>query len=296
MPPVYAAMLYRSYAKINLFLDVLDRRPDGYTNIETIFQTVSLCDELLVRENSRDIRLSCSNPDLDAGENNLVYKAAVLLKERSQCPLGANIHLEKRIPIAAGLAGGSGDAAAALVALHAFWGLNWPETRLRALALELGSDVPYCTIGGTAAATGRGEMIAPLPEQAQSWMVLAHPPLAVSAGYVYHHPKLARSPESPQNGRTPAFQNAIEALAKGDFPKVVFNRMEVPVFYDHPELERARDLLLELGCIAAAMSGSGPTLFGVCDTKEDADRVAESFRLYPVSVVCTVPCGVEQIA
>jgi len=287
--------IYRSYAKINLYLDVLNKRPDGYNNIETIFQTVSLCDELQVSAETGGIQFTCSNPELAAGPENLAYRAAALLRERSGCTLGARIHLEKRIPIAAGLAGGSGNAAAALIALNGLWDLRWPLPALRELALELGSDVPFCLTGGTAAATQRGENIMPLPPIPEQSIVLAHPPLAVSTAYVYNHPLLERSPEIPATGYTRAFQRAIESLEHGDLRAAVFNRMETAVFSDHPVLAEYKQRLLEAGCIAAAMSGSGPTLFGVCENSETALCAAKSLPGWATSVVCTIPCGVARV-
>lgn len=289
------ALTYCSYAKINLYLDVLNKRRDGYNNIETIFQTVSLADTLTFEDYPHRISLTCSRPELGAEEENLVYRAAMLLRERAGCALGAKIHLDKRIPIAAGLAGGSGNAAAALVALNVLWNLRWSPGRLRALALELGSDVPYCTLGGTAAATRRGEEITLLRPLKRTWFVLLHPPLAISASHTYNHPKLGRCTQWPFAGRTPAFREAIRRLETGDFKETVFNRMEAPVLDDYRNLAELKKRLLELGCIAAAMSGSGPTLFGVCENKRAATRIADAIPDYNTAVVCSVPIGVERV-
>lgn len=289
------AIAYHSFAKINLYLDVIAKRRDGYHNIETLFQTVSLCDELTFTEEPARITLTCSAPELAVTESNLVYRAATLLKERTGCALGARIHLEKRIPIAAGLAGGSGNAAATLVALNTLWNLRMTTGQIRALALELGSDVPYCTVGGTAAATRRGESITLLPPMAKTWFVLVHPAIAVSASRVYNSPMLGLSTEKPFAGRTPSFRRAIQFLEKGRLGRVVFNRMETPVFATHPHLMEVKQTLLTSGCVAAAMSGSGPTLFGVCRTKRDATRIAESIEGFRTSVVSSVPMALERI-
>ncbi|MCX5759186.1 MAG: 4-(cytidine 5'-diphospho)-2-C-methyl-D-erythritol kinase [Candidatus Hydrogenedentes bacterium] len=285
---------YRSYAKINLYLDVLDRRRDGYHNIETIFQSVSLADELQFEDGDPRVRLACSAPELDTAESNLVYRTAMLLKERTGYSGGARIRLEKRIPIAAGLAGGSGNAAAALVALNALWELRLPPRQMHALALELGSDVPFCTVGGTIAATRRGEAMTRLPPVADAWFVLLHPPIAVSASRVYNSPRLEHSHERPFAGKTASFRRAIHTLAHGELARVLFNRMESTVFATHPHLDEAKARLLEAGCSAAAMSGSGPTLFGVCANHDAARRIAESFSDYPTSVVTTVSTGIEK--
>jgi 4-diphosphocytidyl-2-C-methyl-D-erythritol kinase len=292
---VPTAIAYRSYAKINLYLDVLGKRRDGYHNIETIFQTVSLADELVFEDEPSRVSLICSAPELDTPESNLVYRAAMLLKGRTGYPYGARIQLEKRIPIAAGLAGGSGNAAATLVALNSLWDLRLAQARIHELALELGSDVPYCVIGGTVAATRRGEEMQHLPDLCATWFVLLHPPLAVSASRVYNSPELQYSREQPFAGRTRRFREAVHAVPRGDLAQIVFNRMEGPVFAGHPQLAEAKQRLLDAGCLAAAMSGSGSTLFGVCLTKNDAARVAEMFHDYKTSVVQNVPTGLERI-
>jgi len=292
---VPTAISYRSCAKINLYLDVLGRRRDGFHDIETIFQTVSLSDELNFMEESSGIALLCSSPELDSTESNLVHRAAVLLQERTGCSQGARIELVKRIPIAAGLAGGSGNAAATLVALNSLWDLRLAHADLRALALELGSDVPYCLEGGTVAATRRGEEMTPLSPLPDTWFVLLHPAIAISASRVYNSPHLTYSGETPIEGYTPRFRAAIQALEHGEFADLVYNRMEEAVFVSHVQLAKAKQRLLDAGCIAAAMSGSGSTLFGVCNSKSHALRVADALGDYRTSVVRSVPAALEQV-
>jgi len=290
-----AALLVRSHAKINLYLDVRPRRRDGYHNIETVFQTVSLCDELSFRdEPDGGITLTCSRPGLETGDTNLVCRAAALLRGHTGCPRGVFMHLAKNIPIAAGLAGGSGNAAAALAGLNTLWGLGLGVAQLEKLALELGSDVPYCLAGGLMAGTLRGEKLAPLTAPHAWWYVLVHPPLAVSTARAYNHPLLEKNTERPHAGRTKSFRRAIDALAAGDIAEVVFNRMERPVFAMHPVLAGIKAQLLDAGCIAAAMSGSGPTMFGVCAGPEDARRVVKNLGdAWRVSVVESAASGIE---
>ncbi len=295
MPPAYAAMKYRSYAKINLYLDVLDKRPDGFNNIETIFQTAGLFDELAFEERKNRVTLTCSGAELDTGEGNLVYRAAMLLREYTGCRQGARIHLEKHIPVAAGLAGGSGNAAATLIALNELWETGLRLDQLRTLAGELGSDVPYCTLGGTAAATGRGEELEALPFIGEQWLILVHPHIAVSAAHIYNHPALERNLQAPEDGRTPAFRAALNALRNGTIAGHVFNRMESAVFADHPRLKHTKQQLSGQGCTAAAVSGSGPTLFGLCEDKRHAESVAAALSEHDSSVVCVVPVGVERV-
>jgi 4-diphosphocytidyl-2-C-methyl-D-erythritol kinase len=290
-----STIAYRSYAKINLYLDVLRRRRDSYHNIETIFQTVGLSDELYFTEQRARIALECSNPALAVLDSNLVYRAAVLLQEHTGCKRGVRIQLKKHIPIAAGLAGGSGNAAATLVALSQLWDLDLPPPAIRQLALELGSDVPFCTIGGTVAATRRGEEMRPLPPLGETWFVLIHPDIGVSASRVYNSPLLQRSQEKPFAGMTRSFRRALRTLAAGDVAGVMFNRMEQPVFADYGQLAKAKQRLLDLGCAAAAMSGSGPTLFGLCQSRRQANRVAAAITEFKTSVASTVPTALDRI-
>jgi 4-diphosphocytidyl-2-C-methyl-D-erythritol kinase len=290
-----ATLHYRSHGKVNLYLDVLDRRPDGFTSIETVFQTVSLCDTLRFESRAEGITVTCSNPDVGPPEKNLAYRAAQLLLRECGENHGAAIHIDKQLPVAGGMAGGSSNGAAALVALNELWGLGLDTPRLCALALELGSDVPYCVVGGTMAATGRGEIFTPLPPLPETWFVLLHPPVAVSAGYVYQHPLLERSAETPRDGRTLRFAHAIGLIATGRAAEAVFNRMERPVFADHPAFQAALDELRALGCTAAAMSGSGPTLFGLCTDEAQARRIAAAITRYPARAVHSVAWGIERI-
>ena len=297
-PQVYAPMVWRSYAKINLYLDVLRKRRDGYHNIETIFQTVSLFDELTFMDDAH-LSMACSGLELDSGGSNLVFRAAELLQQTTGCRRGARIHLEKRIPIAAGLAGGSGNAAATLVALNKLWDLRLSMAHLSRLARMLGADVPYCLYGGAMAAVLRGEALESLPPLKGAWFVLAHPPAAVSAAHVYNHPLLGLSSERAFAGRTPSFRRALRALAASDFSGVVFNRMERPVFEEHPALAGIKAALIDAGCCVAAMSGSGPTVFGVCRSQSEALRIADKMkrkaRECATSVAAPVPFGVERI-
>ena len=290
-----SALVYRSFAKINLYLEVVKRRRDGYHNIETLFQTVDLFDELRFTEHPSLITLACSAPELANTESNLIYRAAMLLRETTGCTRGARIVLDKKIPIAAGLAGGSGNAAATLVALNALWDLRLDSGKLLELALRLGSDVPYCMKGGTVAATGRGEQMRELPPLNKTWFVLLHPPLAVSASRVYTDPLLEYADEKPFAGYTRSFRKAMHALQAGNLANVIFNRMERPVFAAHPHLADTLDRLLKAGCCAAAMSGSGPTLFGVCASRRNAQQIAEQFPDYPISIAQSVPNGVERV-
>ncbi|GMV98934.1 MAG: 4-diphosphocytidyl-2-C-methyl-D-erythritol kinase [Candidatus Hydrogenedentota bacterium] len=288
-------MEYQSFAKINLYLDVLDRRPDGYTNIETIFQTVSLCDHLRIEPGDRELVLQCSMPGLETDNSNLVMKAALALRHATGCEQGATMTLDKHIPVAAGLAGGSGNCAAALAGLNVLWGLGLSLEELREIAVGLGSDVPYCLTGGTVAATGRGEILTPLRPIAKAWFVLVHPPFHVSTAAVYGSPDLARNTETPNRVGTPRFRSVVTGMKEDRMPEVVFNRMESAAFVMHPELAEVKQLLLDRGCLAAAMSGSGPTVFGLCRSEAQARGLVEDGLPYPSSVVHSVDTGVRLV-
>ena len=253
-------MQVQAYGKINLYLDVLGRRPDGFTNIETIFQTVSLHDTLTFERRDVELLMTCSDASLDVDESNLVLRAAALLKARTGCDKGIHVHLDKRIPVAGGMAGGSVDAAATLRALNELWELELTDAALHSCALELGSDVPYCLMGGTVAATGRGEILEPLAPIPETRFVLVQPPLGISAGEVYNHPALTRNDEESADGRTPSFERALASVREGRIADMMFNRMESAIFTMHPKLATLKTQLLDAGCVSAVVSGSGPTL------------------------------------
>lgn len=286
-------MRARSFAKINLYLDVLPKRPDGFHDIETIFQTVSLYDEISVEPTDGMLALTCTDPTLDCGPANLVWRAATALRKRTGTAFGARMELAKRIPVAAGLAGGSGNAAATLTALNELWKTGLSKSELAELGLTLGSDVPYCLIGGTVAATGRGEAMRPLDSPANVWFVLVHPGLQVSTQEVYRSPLLEKNRERREGECTPSFRSALDRFKARDWSGTCFNRMEIPVFALYPQLAEIKSALLNAGCAAAIMSGSGPTMFGVCASATQAQSVAARLAPLNTTVVTTVPHGVE---
>ncbi|HOQ89840.1 MAG TPA: 4-(cytidine 5'-diphospho)-2-C-methyl-D-erythritol kinase, partial [Candidatus Hydrogenedentes bacterium] len=277
---------WRVPGKINLYLEVLNRRADGYHDIETIFQSVTLWDDVVVDISSpgSEITLHCSDPRLESPDN-LAVRAARLLRRESGIQSGARIWINKRIPVGGGMAGGSADAAAVLVALNRLWGLGYPAGTLEKLALELGSDVPFCLSGGTAAASGRGERLCPLPEiPSAPHVVLVFPGFISETKKVYQHPALRPCGERPgDDGWTPTFAGVLERLRRGRVSEVVFNRLETPVFELYPALRGVRDFLRDAGCMAAAVSGSGSTVFGLCGAYETAlairDQAHERMRM-----------------
>ncbi|MGE5591749.1 MAG: 4-(cytidine 5'-diphospho)-2-C-methyl-D-erythritol kinase [Bacillota bacterium] len=257
-------------AKLNLTLDVLRRRADGYHDIASIMVPLELHDTLDLEE-AADITLSCDLPGLPEGPENLVLAAARLLRESTGAGRGAHIRLTKRIPVAAGLAGGSTDAAQTLLGLNRLWGLNLKPDRLLELALRLGSDVPFCFLGRPALAEGRGEHLRPLPPAPPLHLALVKLDVPKSTGEVYR----ALSPE--RMGYTSLTAKVLDGLKRND-PEAVGrglgNTLEAVMFERFPQLASLKRALLDAGAVAVGMSGSGPTLFALARSGEDAERLA----------------------
>ncbi len=181
------SLVLAAYAKINLALDILHKRSDGYHEVAMVMQSIALADRVAFSDREAGISVSTNLPGLDCGPANLAYRAAALIAASSGCKRGIHIKLDKRIPLAAGLAGGSSDAAAVLAGLNRLWGLGLKAAELETLAATIGSDVPFCLRGGTVLATGRGEVLTPLPALPRVWMVLAKPAVEVSTAWAYQN-------------------------------------------------------------------------------------------------------------
>lgn len=283
----------RAYAKANLYLDVLERRPDGYHDIETVFQSVSLYDELRFEARPNGgIRVESSDPSVPTGPDNLVYRAIDSLRSKYGVHSGARVRLEKHIPTAAGLAGGSADAAAALLAARRLWNIDLPDADLAEIGAQLGADVPFCLNGGTAAGTERGDTLTPLSPLPETWFVLIHPEIHVSTAEVYGDPKLSRNDSNRMNGMTAKFRGVVDGFPSS-LRENLYNSMEPVVFATHPDLGSIKQRLLDAGCVAAAMSGSGPTIMGIARDAEHGETVRERLREYQSTLVKSVPHGVE---
>jgi 4-diphosphocytidyl-2-C-methyl-D-erythritol kinase len=250
-----------SPAKINIGLRILGKRPDGYHAIESIVQMVDLCDWLSFRPGADDrIHLTCPAADLPTDERNLVVRAAHLLQQTMRVRHGVHITLEKHIPIAAGLGGGSSNAAATLLSLNQLWGLNCPLPTLHRLAAQLGSDVPFFLNGPTARIEGRGEILSPMPPPPPLLGVLVNPRFGISAGWAYGQytgPSLA----------TDHTMGIIQqALCKQDLELLataVVNDLEPGVVAAYPVIHEMQHELRTAGAVTAFMSGSGPTVCGL---------------------------------
>lgn len=269
-------MYEKAPAKINLMLDVLHKRADGFHEVEMIMTMVDLADRLELSELKRDsIIISSQAGYIPLDEKNLAFQAARLIKDRYNVRSGVHIHLDKRIPVAAGLAGGSSDAAATLRGLNRLWRLGIPAQELQELGAELGSDVPFCVTGGTALATGRGERLTPIASPPQCWVVLAKPPINVSTAEVYGRVRANNIAVHPSALR---MQQAIEA---GDFAAVcagLGNVLEDVTLKLHPEVQQLKEAMMKLGADGVLMSGSGPTVFGLVSKQSKVARIYNGLR------------------
>lgn len=262
-----------SYGKINLGLDVLYKREDGYHEINTIMQQISLKDTLTIEENKDDIILQCNKSDLPLDSTNLVYKAWEKLKEKTNIKRGIKITIDKQIPIAAGLAGGSSNAATVLKALNFLWELGLKEEQLMSIGVEIGADVPYCIMGGTAYAEGIGEKLTPLKAFKEKSILLVNPGIGVSTEYVYKNLKLEKSPRVNMKKIILDIEmDNIKSLGEN-----IKNVMEEVVIKEHPIIKQIKKEMKEYGALGALMSGSGPTVFGLFDDKDKANYCKDKF-------------------
>jgi len=268
-------MQVRAPAKINLTLRVLGKRTDGYHELESIVQMITLAD-LLTLDSADELTFTCSDPSLE-NDDNLVVRAARLLQPYNAIPRGARINLEKRIPVRAGLGGGSSDAAAALLALNELWEIRQPLDELAKLAAALGSDVPFFLYTPTAIVRGRGEDVTPLPHDTLCHIVLAKPAAGLSTALMYAGLR-ARPYAPPRSPRPlPETQSMARALEKDDVAAVagaLANDLEGPALVHLPELYHIRERMLQLGALGVLLCGSGSAVFGVCPDEGTAAHAA----------------------
>ena len=268
-------------AKINLTLDILGTREDGYHEVAMIMQEISLHDTLSMGKINQDISLTIviegQQGTLPADESNLCWKAAALVQKEYNLQEGVEIHLTKRIPMAAGLAGGSADAAAVLKGMNHLFRLGMTEARLCELGARLGSDIPFCIMGGTMLATGRGEVLTRLPSFPRLSVVLAKPPVGVSTAWAY------KTYDAGYDGPHPDNEAMLEAIHGGDAHKaasLLCNVLEGVTETEHPVIADYKRLMMEHGAMASMMSGSGPTVFGLVREKQQAWHLADTLKKY----------------
>lgn len=280
-------------AKVNLTLDILGKRDDGYHEVEMIMQSIDLAD-IVTLEDAENIIVETDLAELADDRTNLAYRAAELLRDTYGKGRGAHIRIEKKIPLAAGLAGGSSDAAAVLLGLNELWKLGLDIDKLTALGARLGSDVPFCMIGGTMLAKGRGEVLARVPSLGEYPLVLVKPPLGVSTAAAYGGYRAENVETHPTADRM------IRAIESGNITRVyeaMGNVLETVTIPLRPGIDEIKRALVEAGADKAMMSGSGPTVFAFAKSAQDAKRIADTMKQkYSTYTICTTAtCQGEEI-
>ena len=263
----------KAYAKINLSLDVTGRLDNGYHLVDMIMQTVNIYDELSFERTDGEIVLESDCGELPLDENNLIYKAIRLIQEECGVTVGLRVFLKKNIPIAAGMAVGSTDCAATLMAMNELYGLKLGTKRLMELGVKLGADVPYCILGGTARAQGIGEKLTRLPNCPTMKLLVAKPDLNVSTKEVY------TGLDALENLPHPGVDDMVCAIESGNGRAVAAglgNVLECVTIPLHPVIREIKDRMLELGAINSLMSGSGPTVFGIYEKDEELQKAYEA--------------------
>ncbi|MGT2934635.1 4-(cytidine 5'-diphospho)-2-C-methyl-D-erythritol kinase [Streptococcus castoreus] len=268
-------IIERAPAKINLGLDVQGKRPDGYHELSMVMVSVDLCDYVTVDhldEDKIDFSSNCSK--MPVNQQNDAYKVAQLMKEKFQIKTGVSIFLEKRIPVCAGMGGGSSDAAATIRALNQLWQLRLSQEEMIEIGMQIGSDVPYCLFAGCAQVTGKGEVVNHIDGHLSSWVVLVKPEFGISTRTVF------LDIDCETISRVP-IDDLVCAIEAGDsaalFAKMG-NSLEDISIAKRPFIQKIKDKMLESGADAALMTGSGPTVFALCKTEKQANRVVNSLR------------------
>lgn len=269
-------MRMKALAKINLGLDVLRRREDGYHEVRMIMQTLRMYDKITIKKTKEPgIRLKSNLFYVPEDAGNLAYRAAKLLMDEFQVEEGVFIDLQKFIPVAAGMAGGSSDAAAVLYGINRMFQLNLSKKQLMERGVQIGADVPYCILRGTVLAEGIGEKLTPLPPMPSCRVLVAKPPISVSTKFVYENLKLDELEKHPRIDRL------LEGIKEGNLYKIAFymgNVLETVTIPNYPVIARIREEMLQLGALNAMMSGSGPTVFGLFDDNELAMQAYTKMR------------------
>ncbi len=267
-------VIARSYAKINLTLDVLSKRSDGYHDVEMIMQTISLFDLIVADKTADQIRISTNLRYLPCNERNIAYKAAALFFTETGIKGGVKLLIHKNIPVAAGLAGGSGNAAATLCALNALYNAGLSEEELCRMGAKLGADVPFCISGGTMLASGIGDVLLPLPPMPHAYVLIVKPQINISTAAIYE-----KIDNAPINHR-PDTVSMIRALNEGDLYGIadgLCNVMESVTETMHPIIAGIKKKMIKNGAMGALMSGSGSAVFGLFDSFDKAKASADSF-------------------
>lgn len=266
----------KALAKINLGLDVVRRREDGYHEVRMIMQTIHLYDRLdIKRTKEPGIQIQTNLSFLPVNENNLIYKAAKLLMDEFSITDGVSVKLDKRIPVAAGMAGGSTDAAAMLIGVNRLFSLGLTKRQLMERGVQIGADVPYCIMRGTALAEGIGEALSPLPPMVKCPVLIAKPSISVSTKFVYQNLKLDDTTIHPDIDR---LIDDIKAKNLHDIAAHMGNVLETVTIPNYPVIDEIKKHMLSNGAVGAMMSGSGPTVFGLFDDEDTAKKAYKAMR------------------
>ena len=266
----------KALAKINLGLDVVRRREDGYHEVRMIMQTIHLYDRLDIKSTKEPgIRIQTHLSFLPVNENNLIYKAAKLLMDEFSITDGVSVKLDKRIPVAAGMAGGSTDAAAMLIGVNRLFSLGLTKRELMERGVQIGADVPYCIMRGTALAEGIGEALSPLPPMVKCPVLIAKPSISVSTKFVYQNLKLDDTTIHPDIDR---LIDDIKAKNLHDIAAHMGNVLETVTIPNYPVIDEIKKHMLSNGAVGAMMSGSGPTVFGLFDDEDTAKKAYKAMR------------------
>ena len=284
-------MQLKALAKINLGLDVLRKREDGYHEVRMIMQNVHIYDQILMEKQQEEgIRVKTNLYYLPANENNLVYKAARLLTDEFDLPGGLSIDLKKYIPVAAGMAGGSSDAAAVLFGMNRMYDLGLSLEELMERGVKIGADVPYCIMRGTALSEGIGEILTPLAPMPPCYILVAKPGISVSTKFVYENLKASELAYHPD------MDGMMEALERQDLKALTDcmkegNVLETVTVSAYPMIQKLKDAMLHYGALVSLMSGSGPTVFGIFDSRQAAKKAYAALKRghYAKQVFLTAP-------
>lgn len=279
-------------AKVNLILRILDRRADGFHNLWSLMQTVGLEDEIAIQcsPHHADIKLQCDSLSLSTDQTNLVYRAAAAVLQHSGLKVGVEIALIKRIPMGAGLGGGSSDAAATIIGLNRLLNLGWSVMKMAQVGQMLGSDVPFFFFAPSATVTGRGEQVNAIRVTGSRWVVLVNPGFPVETKWAYQQLSATRSVVQPLSDTHARLGRAIH-LSWEQVIDVAENDFEIPVFNAHPVLRELKQQLLTEGAEVALLSGSGATIFGVFKNEAGAQQARARFQTNPQLKVFVVPAG-----
>lgn len=277
-------LIIEAYGKVNLALDVIRKRNDGYHDINTIMQQIDLKDIVTIKDREKGIKIECNNPEVPVDSSNLVYTAWEKMKEKAKIDRGVHIIIEKNIPVASGLAGGSTDAAAVLKGLNKLWKLNFSTKELMDIGVSIGADVPYCIMGGTALAEGIGEKLKILKSFSNKLILLANPGISVSTAHVYNSLRLDKIEKSLD------MDMLVQAVENDDIytlAKNMGNVLEQVTVEEFSQIKTIKEDMIRYGALGSLMSGSGPTVFGLFDDEKKLMKCKEYLEKKVAKVIIT---------